>query len=66
MCAQRLTASEVWALNKHLLLINGGLVLNALRHQRFGHNGNWFNYSENIPSSAQRLTASEVWAQGMV
>ncbi len=44
-------------------LASESLVLNALRHQRFGHGieqggGTWQN-------RAQRLTASEVWARSI-
>jgi len=38
-CAQRLTASEVWAPRSERRNTCSGLVLNALRHQRFGHDG---------------------------
>ncbi len=85
-CAQRLTASEVWAPGNHARHARQPLqVLNALRHQRFGH-GRRMNRQGVGPKlcstpygirglgtpappraltkscSAQRLTASEVWA----
>ena len=61
LCAQRLTASEVWISNgqaQHNALEDG--VLNALRHQRFG-SGLLPTPREARLSCAQRLTASEVW-----
>jgi len=58
--AQRLTASEVWALATQTPNERSLQVLNALRHQRFGHMNLLQSFS--LLLSAQRLTASEVWA----
>jgi len=62
--AQRLTASEVWALVPHPYGYPLGRVLNALRHQRFGHG--WCLAIPSLTPRAQRLTASEVWAHSIV
>ena len=57
--AQRLTASEVWQWHGRTEGIPRCLVLNALRHQRFG--SLTASPSQAALIGAQRLTASEVW-----
>ena len=60
--AQRLTASEVWtlAINDRFDFADALFVLNALRHQRFGHL-ELERVLVLLQVRAQRLTASEVW-----
>ncbi len=61
--AQRLTASEVWHTASGDQAKQPLLVLNALRHQRFGTAGAALCVC--TQRRAQRLTASEVWHVGL-